>query len=111
VRLDEVLDPLGAHAAGVVVAVAVDDLTPQLLGFDELLGLEGLERVECLRRSSSSTEARSWRSLISRSTSRRRALISWASEPCLLHLLQLGFELEQAGFLPLFELLTDQLEL
>ena len=45
---DEVLDGLGAHAALVVVAVAVDDLTPQLLGFDQLLGLHRAEGVEGL---------------------------------------------------------------
>ena len=44
----QVLDGLGAHAADVVVVVAVDDLTPQLLGLDELLRLHRPEGVEGL---------------------------------------------------------------
>src|SRR5207245_1840800 len=42
---DEVLDRLRAHAAGEVLAETVDDVAPHALVVDELLGLEGAERV------------------------------------------------------------------
>src|SRR5581483_7454231 len=47
---DEVLDGLGAHAAGEVLLVSVDDLAPDPLVVDELLGRElregGPDRLE-----------------------------------------------------------------
>ena len=42
---DEVLDGLGAHAAGEVLLVAVAQVAPHALVVDELLGREALERV------------------------------------------------------------------
>ena len=45
---EQVLDRLGAHAAGEVLLVAVAHLAPQLLGLDELLDLQAAEGVEGL---------------------------------------------------------------
>ena len=108
---EQVLDRLGAHAAGEVLLVAVAHLAPQLLGLDQLLDLQGAEGVEGLDDELLLVVGPllAVAHLALRLAAGRRQLL--ALGPALLHLRQLGLEALEAGGVPLVELAPHQADL